>query len=912
MSASMERKSARQSRFRFPQIVPIEQPLLFVALAFVCGLAAGHRFKAIPFWLILEAVCWAVAAVCHLTRRGAIASILLLLGHFAAGAEFISIAATRADHSRVRRIATEAHDEPVRLLGVLASAPELAPDRIYLDLAVRQARTPESDEAVTGMVRLLIPFSDERTRREYDSLGLEIGCRVRAWARLKVRLGYRNPGAPDFDEQLELKGYDAVGTVKSPLLIERIDVGKPRPLLSWLFDFRARMMSVILRRLRQPAAGILAAGLFGNPHFLSREAGEAFRASGTYHLLVISGSHIALLGVLASLIVRRLVSNSVLQCVCVSILLWAYGLMVGAEPSVTRSVIMVTIALGALSIWRSSGGVNVLGASALGLLAWSPRDLFNPAFQLSFITVLAITAGAAPLHHRLKSIGEWRPRASTPYPPQARPIVRWCAEVLFWNEREFHAEMSRSSVRFRIEKADLAVRLGATRLGRLAQWFLRWSATAVVVTGCVQVCLLPFEVNYFHRVSIVAIAANLVVETLMTVLLLSGASFLLACQMTTRIASAAWIVDLMGRLILGATTMSVSWSGASIRVPDYGRWSPLICLLYFAPILVLIVILDRWNPLRQPIDRSRKARAIGVVTGLLAIVGVALVWHPVPHSFTPGRLGVTILDVGQGDAIAVDFPRGAMMLVDSGGRIAIGNQAHDGDFVEDRIGTGEAAVAPFLWFHGIKRIDVIAATHGHADHIEGFHEIIPAFRVGVAVTGVVPQSDAQFGFFEQAVKKKGIELRTLTRGDAFNLDGVRVDVLAPFAESRASAHSGNNESLVLRLSFGRRVILLTGDIERQIEERLVRSDVDLRADVLKVAHHGSRTSSTAAFLERVRPSYAVISVANPSPFGHPHAEVVQRFAAAGAHVLQTSQCGAITISTDGSDLRVETFVSCGN
>ncbi len=482
----MERK---RSRVRFPQIVPVEQPLLFVALAFICGLAAGNCFRAIPFWFVLGAICWAVAAASHLARHGAIASTILLLGHFAAGAELISIAGTRADHSRVRRIAIKANDEPVAFLGVLASAPELAPDRIYLDLAVNQAEIPDGDEPLTGIVRLLIPLSDERTRREYDSLGLEIGCRVSIRARLKVRLGYRNPGAPDFDELIQLKGYDAVGTVKSPLLIERLDSDRRQLLMSWLFNFRARMMSSILRRLRQPAVGILAAGLLGNPHFLSREAGEAFRASGTYHLLVISGSHIALLGVLASLILRRLVSSSILRCACVSLVLWLYGLMVGAEPSVTRSVVMVTIALGGLSIWRSSGGINALGAAALALLAWSPRDLFNPAFQLSFMTVLAITAGAAPLHQRLKSIGEWRPRASTPYPPQASHRVRWWAEVLFWNEGRFHAEMSRSSVRFRIEKSGLAVRLGATRLGRLTQRLLRWSATAVAVTGCVQVCL---------------------------------------------------------------------------------------------------------------------------------------------------------------------------------------------------------------------------------------------------------------------------------------------------------------------------------------------------------------------------------------------------------------------------------------
>src|SRR5262249_160904 len=183
-------------------------------------------------------------------------------------------------------------------------------------------------------------------------------------------------------------------------------------------------------------------------------------------------------------------------------------------------------------------------------------------------TVLAITAGAAPLHSRLKRMGEWRPRASTPYPPQAQQPVCWCAEVLFWNEKRFRAEIAHSNVKFRLQKASLAVRLSQTRRGRLLQRLLRWFVTAVLVTGCVQACILPFEVNYFHRVSIVATAANLMIETLMTVLLVSGASFLLACQITARVTSAASIIDFMGRLIVNVATSSVSWRGASVRVPD--------------------------------------------------------------------------------------------------------------------------------------------------------------------------------------------------------------------------------------------------------------------------------------------------------------------------------------------------------
>jgi competence protein ComEC len=122
--------------------------------------------------------------------------------------------------------------------------------------------------------------------------------------------------------------------------------------------------------------------------------------------------------------------------------------------------------------------------------------------------------------------------------------------------------------------------------------------------------------------------------------------------------------------------------------------------------------------------------------------------------------------------------------------------------------------------------------------------------------------------------------------------------------------SSNNRSIVMRLTWRERSFLLTGDIEREVESKLVATHDDLRADVLKVAHHGSRTSSISEFLARVAPRFAVISVASPSPFGHPHDEVLQRLRATGARLLMTSHCGAIAISTDGQDLRCETFVKC--
>jgi competence protein ComEC len=296
----------------------------------------------------------------------------------------------------------------------------------------------------------------------------------------------------------------------------------------------------------------------------------------------------------------------------------------------------------------------------------------------------------------------------------------------------------------------------------------------------------------------------------------------------------------------------------------------------------------------------------------LAVLCVLLIWHPFPHEHERGRLSVTFLDVGQGDAMVISFPQGALMMVDSGGRVPIGaqNEMDEAEdvFIEDSLGIAEAAVAPYLWRRGIKRLDLIAATHGHTDHTQGFADLLRCFQVGAAMTGIVPPGNHQLEGFRQAVTEAGVSLRAVQRGEGFELDGVRIEALAPFPD--AMAQSSNNQSLVLRLRYGDRAFLLTGDIEREVEAQLAASGDELRADVLKVAHHGSRTSSTAEFLERVTPRYAVISVAAPSPFDHPHPEALDRLRQAGARVMQTSRCGAITISTDGKDLQVSTYLKC--
>src|SRR5262249_470627 len=189
------------------------------------------------------------------------------------------------------------------------------------------------------------PLKDGQSRDEYDQLSLDYGSRVRILGNLSDRIGYRNPGAPDFDQMLEYRGVDATGPIKSPLLIETLGFGARNTVLHLLYRIRAGAIAVTLRTLNQPTSGILVAALFGNRHFLSRDAAETFRAGGTFHLLVISGSHVAMIALVALWLVRKLSSHRIIQYSLGMMLMCAYALMVGAQPSITRAVVMLNVAL---------------------------------------------------------------------------------------------------------------------------------------------------------------------------------------------------------------------------------------------------------------------------------------------------------------------------------------------------------------------------------------------------------------------------------------------------------------------------------------------------------------------------------------------------------------------------------------
>jgi competence protein ComEC len=223
-----------------------------------------------------------------------------------------------------------------------------------------------------------------------------------------------------------------------------------------------------------------------------------------------------------------------------------------------------------------------------------------------------------------------------------------------------------------------------------------------------------------------------------------------------------------------------------------------------------------------------------------------------------------------------------------------------------RLDIGEDVVAPYLWDRGLSRVDVIAATHGHEDHIGGLPALIQAFRPKELWLGGPPDGPA-WRKVREAVSRSGTAIVELGAGNIVQFGGAEFRVLAAQdGNATGNAAPANNDSLVLRVAFGRHAFLLTGDIERKVEDQLVESGELTPANVLKVPHHGSRSSSSQEFLDAVGPSFAVISAGFGNSYGNPHHDVLDRIQSGGAAVFRTDHDGMVTVRSDGKRIDVET------
>jgi competence protein ComEC len=485
--------------------------------------------------------------------------------------------------------------------------------------------------------------------------------------------------------------------------------------------------------------------------------------------------------------------------------LWLYTIAVGADVPVVRASVMFTVLWFSFVIHRPGSLANALGICGIILLAWRPGDLFTPSFRLTFVSVAAIVLAGFPLVKTLRSIGEWTPTSTEPFPARVpKWLSRFC-ETLYWNPQRWEIDAVRNIWSANLFKSPFY------SFNCTVQKFLAYLFEGIIVSSIVQIAMLPLVVHYFHRVTPASVAMNLWAGVLIALESFASLFAILFSFISESLAVPfVLLTELIHWLLVAIPAYFADLRWLSFRVPIYAGDEAWLYGLYFVFVTALAVAVFLWDPfsIRPQTQNGRwysKVLFLSIIGVLL--FGAVIVFHPLSEPRPDGRLHVEFLDVGQGDSIFVTFPNGETMLIDAGGRPTYRDE-DDVPFEPDLPSIGEAVVSEFLWEKGYSRVDTILATHADADHIQGLSDVAGNFKIGEAWLGTEGADEAELRRLSNILDNNHVPKRSLTRGERFEIGGVLIEVLNPSATG-AETRSENDRSIVLRITFGSRSFLLT-------------------------------------------------------------------------------------------------------
>ncbi len=674
---------------------------------------------------------------------------------------------------------------------------------------------------------------------------LRVGDLLRLSCRLYRPRGFRNPGGFSYERHLALERIHTIGFLSEKKGWVKLGEGFKNPVTLRVERWRDRIRDFLNREASAPASGIFKALVLGEQGDIPEEVKESFILTGTAHLLAISGDQFGIVALLSFSLLIWILKRSEFLLLSVSVKKWAAGLTI---PCI---ILYAFIAGGGISVIRAAIMVITFLVS---LLLDRERNLLHTLALAAFLILLFSPPSLFDVSFQLSFLA-------------VLSILYLVPRILQELKQEEISVLSKASWRKNI---------------------LKYIMLSLLVTAVAIIGTAPFVALHFNRFAPVGFFTNLFIVPwvgfLIVPLSLSASifSFFLTPLATFLIHINSFITLMLLKVL--ASVASLPYASLFVSTP-----TPFEIILFYLLLFLSVHV-----------QKRRLARYL--MLGVCAVCALDLAFWNLKDSFQKD-FRLSFIDVGHGDSILIEFPKGKRMLVDGGG------------LYDDRFDTGKNVIAPFLWSKKIRRIDTLVLTHPDPDHLKGLNFIASQFSVGEFWDNGFQIESESYLQLRRTLEEKKIKTQSLNEQTPPQIvSGVEISFLNPPARKAMQKKTQNlrdlnNASMVMRLRFKNVSVLLPGDIGKEAEERMLRRDYSLRSDILKIPHHGSATSSSTSFLERVKPTYAILSVGERNIGRLPHPEILKRYQQLGTTLYRTDTQGAIIVVTDGKNIQVDTFLN---
>lgn len=621
----------------------------------------------------------------------------------------------------------------------------------------------------------------------------------------------RNPGEFDYNKYLHSKNISGIVFIDNPENMTILD-NRTDLFKAEIFSFRKSLNKIISELHDSETAGLLKGLLLADRSDINFETRSQFINAGVAHILAVSGLHVGFIALIFYAVLGRL--NFYFRSVLVLSGIFLFMFITGAPASVIRAAVMAAVLIVAFLLNRTTNIYNSLSVAALLILSINPSEVFNPGFQLSFSAVLSLA--------------------------YFYPILR---------------------------KGILKAGIN----NRVVKNFLLFCAVSVSA----QIGTIPFILNYFGKLSVVAIFANLVVIPLAGVIIGTAILTITLFPVSVWISSVyANANNLFSHLMFTFISFAGKLEYAFIVIKNYSSIDAVIFYLFTFGCIFIIRYLS-----------SFKAKVF-VVLFTLANIGLYTTFDD-SELLANNMLNVYMVDIGQGDSFLIKFPDNETALIDAGDAVP-------------GFDNGERVIMPLLDRFGIKKINYGFVSHIDADHYGGFVSLIENKTIKKMYKPFPDNQSEKDLRFERFLKKKSIPFKYYSKKEIKIGNTVIFILNNPQYESE-SRFSSNNGSGILKIVYGNTSFLFTGDLDMTGEkyyEKEYRNFLDV--DVLKVSHHGSKTGSSMEFISLTSPKMSLVSCGIQNKFGHPSDEVINRLRDSNSLIFRTDKNGGVLLQSDGN------------